>query len=116
LYAQVVLGRILTDKGDPGPAQPLLREALKRYLKRFPQRIEDIAIARLALARCLMRLGINPEAESQLLQSMSALSSLGFRNPKSREVLDTLVEFYESTGKPDKVEEYRQKRAKFGPP
>jgi serine/threonine protein kinase len=112
LYAQMVLGRILTDGGDPGTAQPLLRETLKGYTRDYPQRIEDIAIAHLALARCLMRMGINPEAESHLLQSMSALSSLGPRTARTREVIDTLVEFYESNGNMEKAEQFRQKRPK----
>ncbi|QDV91435.1 Serine/threonine-protein kinase PknB [Phycisphaerae bacterium RAS2] len=117
LYAKVMLGRVLMDRGSPGEAQPILRDALRLLIKNHKDQKKDIANARAALGQCLTRLGFYPEAAGYLESAYPAVvETFGPRDTRTREVIQALIDVYDGWGMPDKAAEYRLVRQRTAGP
>jgi Flp pilus assembly protein TadD len=104
-----VLGLAMLLQGNPGPAEPLLREGV-RVLRELPYTDAwRVARTESALGACLVALKRFEDAEPLLLQSYSVL--LAARGPGFCETLATrqrLSGLYEAWGKPEQAGEFQQ--------
>lgn len=117
LYAKVMLGRVLMDRGSPGEAQPILRNALRLLTKNYKDQKKEIANARAALGQCLSRLGFYPEAAGYLETAYPTIvETFGPRDARTREVIQALIDLYDGWGMPDKAAEYRLIRQRIAGP
>ncbi len=117
LYAKVMLGRVLMDRGSPGEAQPILRDALRLLTKNYKDQKKEIANARAALGQCLTRLGFFPEAAGYLETAYPTIvETFGPRDARTREVIQALIDVYDGWGMPDKAADYRLIRQQFAVP
>ena len=92
-------GRRALDEERVSDAEPVLREALQLQSRAQP-RGDPYAVTQGLLGECLTKLGQYSEAEPLLLKSLEEFDS--------RDVLLSVIELYESWGRPDQAEHYRQ--------
>jgi tetratricopeptide (TPR) repeat protein len=109
----VGLGTLLTSKGRPDQAEPMLREALAIREAELGDFANLIAEAQGALGACLSALGRYEEAESLLLRGQATL--LKPQRPdqeRLKKVREHLLTLYTAWNKPTKAAEYRALLAK----
>jgi Flp pilus assembly protein TadD len=96
---------VLTDRGNPAEAEPLLREALAVRSRQFGADDRRTARAERTLALCLAAQGQRAEAERLLLHSYQTLSGATnwFHRTLGNRVLQDLVRLYRGWGEPAKA-------------
>jgi len=110
------LGRLRSNMGDYGTAEPLLREALQVRQRTLEANHPDIAIDQRALGDCLAALNRFAEARSLLLQSYETLrDKRGVDHQSTRHTLSRLIVLYEEWGKPNRADAMRARLADTGP-
>jgi tetratricopeptide (TPR) repeat protein len=102
------LGELRLQEGNHVEAERLIREALRIYRLKLPERHRKIVFAKSQLGEVLLALGRPEEAEPLLLDSHKALTAEFKEEDEEIElVVENLIELYEAWGKPEKAAEYR---------
>lgn len=104
------LGAVLSDRGNPGEGEPLLREALAAKLELIGPTASETSTTQRELAHCLTLLGRTAEAESLLLEAYRRLEQRSdfWSGKERRETLRRLVDLYRETGRAAEAAKYRQ--------
>jgi serine/threonine protein kinase len=106
--ALITKGLILNKTGKSKEGEIILREAVKLRTESLPKEHFWVAVANAALGECLTTQKRFAEAEPLLVLSYAALnSSLGQRDPRTKEALQRLLKLYVEWGKPAKAAQYR---------
>lgn len=107
LNTKILLGRILTRRGNAKEAEPLLRSAMQAYAKYYPGQDGLIAEARSALGECMTKLGTYREAEPLLVDTFSDIRAYrGFEHRRTKEARQAIHELYVAWGKPEMAREF----------
>lgn len=102
------LAVLLMKKSDYKTAASLLTNAFEIQHKTFPENHWQIATTKLLLGVCSKETKEYEKAESLLITAYSIINSrFGVDHPRTQAALNSIVNLYESWGKPDKAEEYR---------
>jgi tetratricopeptide (TPR) repeat protein len=106
--ALIISGLILAKTGQQEEGEAILREAVKIRTESLPKEHYWVALANGALGECLTIEERYGQAEPLLVESYESLkNSQGANNPRTRLVLQRLIELYEKWRKPDLVAKYR---------
>jgi len=102
------LAVLLMKKSDYKNAASLLNDAFEIQHKTFPENHWQIATTKLLLGVCSKETKEYKKAESLMITAYSIINSrFGVDHPRTQVALNSIVNLYESWGKPDKAEEYR---------
>lgn len=102
------LGGICYGAGRFADAEPALREALEIRRSALPRGANHISQSHLLLGACLLGLERYSQAEPQLLKAHERYrSALGRNHARTVTAASTLVDLYESWGKPERAAEFR---------
>jgi serine/threonine-protein kinase len=108
--ALIVHGLILTKTSQPKEGEKILREAVRIRTESLPAQHYWVAVANSSLGECLAIQKRYAEAEPLLLGSYEALrSSQGAANPRTKSALQRLVALYESWGRSQTADEFRNR-------
>ena len=106
--ALIIQGLILAKTGQREEGEAILREAVKLRTESLPKEHYWVALANGALGECLTIQERYGEAEPLLVGSYESLkNSQGANNPRTRLMLQRLIELYEKWQKPDLAARYR---------
>ena len=106
--ALIIQGLILAKTGQREEGEAILREAVKLRTESLPKEHYWVALANGALGECLTIQERYGEAEPLLVGSYESLkNSQGANNPRTRLMLQRLIELYEKWPKPDLAARYR---------
>jgi hypothetical protein len=106
--ALIIQGLILNKTGKSQESEAFVCETVKLRTESLPKDHFWVAVANSALGECLATLKRFNEAEPLLVEGYTQLnSSLGPKDPRTKEALGRLVELYELWGKPAQAAQYR---------
>jgi tetratricopeptide (TPR) repeat protein len=110
------LGAVLTEKGLPEDAEPMLLRAVEIRRQDYPESHPLVAATNSVYGHTLARLGRYDEAEPLLIDNLPYLTpATGGTDRRSRRALAWTVSLYEDWGKPEEAERYRQQMAPVRP-
>jgi serine/threonine-protein kinase len=102
------LGTLLYLKGNYNEAEKTQRQAIETYQKSLKPDHWMIHQSRSDLGACLIKLKRYREAEEQLLAGYAGLKAAQDARPaETQKAVTRLIELYESWGKPEKADSYR---------
>jgi tetratricopeptide (TPR) repeat protein len=106
--APLLVGTLAMEQGDPGAAEPFLREAATIRAGVLGEDAYLTAYAESVLGMCLFRLGHVEHAEELLERSTRNIrANYSPGNVRVVETVRRAIEFHERTGRPEKAEDYR---------
>ena len=105
----VVLGEILVGLDDPSAAEPLLRESLAVSEKKLPRGHRQIVRAQMEFGSCAVALEEFSQAEEMFLAAYATVSEDGPSPSPMTDLLERIVELYQSWGKNEEANHYLEK-------
>jgi len=108
VYPMTDLALALRGKGDYVEAESIAAQAVGLSARASGGDHRNTGSARMIHGMCLLELDRYKEAEAELLEAHSVLStSIGETHPQTLDAARNLVEVYEKLGKPEKAAKYR---------
>lgn len=104
------LGAVLTEKGLPQDAEPILLRAIEIRAQDYPATNPLVAATNIVYGHTVARLGRYDEAERLLLDNFPHLGqATGAHDRRTRRALEWTASLYEDWDKPQEADRYRRR-------